>query len=64
MSTTRKRLLELDKRGKSTFVYTKASDTDLHAKFAKIKRQQKEAEAVKPVPAANVQAIKPARKIA
>lgn len=50
----RKRLLD------RTFKYTKASETDVAKTFARIKRQQKEAEAAQP---ANVKAIRPPKAV-
>jgi hypothetical protein len=52
----RKRLLELDHKGKPAFTYRRAAETNLAATFARIKREQKAAEAAKP--AENVTAIK------
>jgi hypothetical protein len=47
----RKRLLELDAQGKSTFAYRSSANTDLAATFARIRRQQKlAAEPVKSAP--------------
>jgi hypothetical protein len=57
--TQRKRLLELDAQGKSTFAYRSSANTDLAATFARIRRQQKlAAEPVKAAP--NVCQIKKA----
>jgi hypothetical protein len=41
-------LLQLDHRGKPTFRYVRAAETDLAATFARIRRQQKEAAAAPP----------------
>jgi hypothetical protein len=59
MTDRKSRLLELDKRGKPTFAYKRAAETNIAATFARIRREMKEAEKLPP---ANVKQIQ--RKVA
>jgi hypothetical protein len=56
---TRKRLLERKPDGKHAHPYTKSGETDVASTFRRIRRQMKEAEALKQ--SANVKSIKTAR---